>query len=62
VDKVRWRGMVQPGDCLRIECEMLQNRRMTIRFAGKCYVEDQLVCEAELMAMLGKKGDEGPAE
>jgi UDP-3-O-[3-hydroxymyristoyl] N-acetylglucosamine deacetylase/3-hydroxyacyl-[acyl-carrier-protein] dehydratase len=59
LDKVRWRGVVQPGDCLRIECEMLQNRRMTIRFAGKCYVEDQLVAEAELMAMLGKKGESG---
>ncbi|MDD5673873.1 MAG: 3-hydroxyacyl-ACP dehydratase FabZ, partial [Chitinivibrionales bacterium] len=60
VDKVRWRGMVHPGDVLRIECEMLQNRRMTIRFAGKCFVEDQLVCEAELMAMLGKKGGQEP--
>jgi UDP-3-O-[3-hydroxymyristoyl] N-acetylglucosamine deacetylase/3-hydroxyacyl-[acyl-carrier-protein] dehydratase len=57
VDKVRFRGIVRPGDTLRVECEMLQKRRMTIRFAGKCYVEDRVVCEAELMAMLGKKDE-----
>lgn len=55
VDKVRFRQIVRPGDCLRIEVKMLQNRRGTIKFAGKCFVEDKLVCEAELMAMLAKK-------
>lgn len=55
IDKVRFRDMVRPGDKLRIECEMLQNRRNTIRFTGKCFVGEKCVCEAELMAMLGKK-------
>lgn len=57
VDRARFRGVVRPGDTLRIECEMLQDRRSTIRFAGKCYVGSRLVCEAELMAMLAKKED-----
>jgi 3-hydroxymyristoyl/3-hydroxydecanoyl-(acyl carrier protein) dehydratase len=35
---------------------MLKDRRSTIRFAGKCYVGDKLVSEAELMAMLAPKG------
>jgi UDP-3-O-[3-hydroxymyristoyl] N-acetylglucosamine deacetylase/3-hydroxyacyl-[acyl-carrier-protein] dehydratase len=55
IDKARFRGPVFPGDVLRIEVEMLQNRRNTIRFAGKCYVGKKLVSEAELMAMLAKK-------
>jgi UDP-3-O-[3-hydroxymyristoyl] N-acetylglucosamine deacetylase/3-hydroxyacyl-[acyl-carrier-protein] dehydratase len=57
IDKARFRGWVRPGDVLRIEVETLQDRRNTMRFAGKCYVGEKLVCEAELFAMLGKKGD-----
>jgi UDP-3-O-[3-hydroxymyristoyl] N-acetylglucosamine deacetylase/3-hydroxyacyl-[acyl-carrier-protein] dehydratase len=55
IDKVRFRGQVRPGDCLRIEVEMLQNRRDTIKFSGRCYVDNKLVSEAELMAMLATK-------
>ena len=55
IDKARFRGQVRPGDCLRIEMEMLQRRRTSIRFAGKCYVKDTVVCEAELLAMIGKE-------
>jgi UDP-3-O-[3-hydroxymyristoyl] N-acetylglucosamine deacetylase/3-hydroxyacyl-[acyl-carrier-protein] dehydratase len=59
IDKARFRGVVRPGDCLRIDVEMLQKRRTSVRMAGKCYVGDKLVCEAELMAMLGKKEEVG---
>jgi UDP-3-O-[3-hydroxymyristoyl] N-acetylglucosamine deacetylase / 3-hydroxyacyl-[acyl-carrier-protein] dehydratase len=55
IDKVRFRGQVRPGDCLKIEVEMLQNRRDTIKFRGQCFVENKLVSEAELMAMLATK-------
>jgi UDP-3-O-[3-hydroxymyristoyl] N-acetylglucosamine deacetylase / 3-hydroxyacyl-[acyl-carrier-protein] dehydratase len=55
IDNVRFRGIVRPGDCLRIEVELIQNRRDTIKFRAKCYVEDKLVCEAEMMAMLTSK-------
>jgi 3-hydroxymyristoyl/3-hydroxydecanoyl-(acyl carrier protein) dehydratase len=61
IDNVRFRGIVRPGDCLRIEVAMLQNRRDTIKFKGQCFVEDKLVCEAELMAMVSRKKDEPPA-
>jgi beta-hydroxyacyl-ACP dehydratase FabZ len=61
IDKARFRGVVRPGDVLRIEIEMLQDRRSTIRFAGKCFVGDKVVCEAELMAMLSKKPKESEA-
>lgn len=55
IDNVRFRGVVRPGDCLRIEVKMIQNRRDTVRFKGECFVDDKLVCEAELMAMLTSK-------
>ncbi len=57
IDNVRFRGVVRPGDCLRIEVKALQNRRDTIRFKGECFVDEKLVCEAELMAMLTPKKD-----
>jgi UDP-3-O-[3-hydroxymyristoyl] N-acetylglucosamine deacetylase/3-hydroxyacyl-[acyl-carrier-protein] dehydratase len=57
IDKARFRGWVRPGDVLRIEVETLQDRRSTMRFAGKCTVNGKVVCEAEILAMLGKKGD-----
>ena len=55
IDKARFRGQVHPGDILRIEVETIHRRRTAIRLAGKCFVKDTLVCEAELMAMIGKK-------
>jgi UDP-3-O-[3-hydroxymyristoyl] N-acetylglucosamine deacetylase/3-hydroxyacyl-[acyl-carrier-protein] dehydratase len=58
IDKARFRGYVRPGDVLRIEVELMQERRDTLRIAGKCYVGNKLVCEAELLAMLSKKGQE----
>jgi UDP-3-O-[3-hydroxymyristoyl] N-acetylglucosamine deacetylase/3-hydroxyacyl-[acyl-carrier-protein] dehydratase len=58
IDKLRFRGMVRPGDVLRIQATMLQNRRDTIRFRGECFVENKLVCEAELMAMITDKKKE----
>jgi len=42
-----FRGIVRPGDVLRIEVKMLQFKMGIGKFAGKCYVEDKLVCEAE---------------
>jgi UDP-3-O-[3-hydroxymyristoyl] N-acetylglucosamine deacetylase/3-hydroxyacyl-[acyl-carrier-protein] dehydratase len=57
IDKARFRGWVRPGDTLRIEVETLQDRRNTMRFAGRCLVGGKVVCEAELFAMIGKKGD-----
>ena len=54
IDKARFRGIVRPGDLLRMEIRMLKYRRGTGVFEGKCYVGDKLVCEAELLAMYGK--------
>lgn len=53
INKARFRGQVRPGDTLRMEIEMLKARRNTFVYAGNAYVGDELVCEAELMAMMG---------
>ena len=54
IDKARFRGIVRPGDVLRMEITMLKYRRGTGVFEGKCYAGDKLVCEAEMLAMYGK--------
>jgi UDP-3-O-[3-hydroxymyristoyl] N-acetylglucosamine deacetylase / 3-hydroxyacyl-[acyl-carrier-protein] dehydratase len=53
IDKARFRGIVRPGDVLRLEVIMTALRRGTGKFEGKAYVGDKLVCEAEMLAMLG---------
>lgn len=50
IDNVRFRKIVQPGDQLVMELDMLKNRRTTFKMAGKAYVKGELVCEAEMMA------------
>lgn len=50
IDAVKFRKIVQPGDQLVMELEMLKNRRTTFKMAGKAYVKGELVCEAEMMA------------
>jgi UDP-3-O-[3-hydroxymyristoyl] N-acetylglucosamine deacetylase/3-hydroxyacyl-[acyl-carrier-protein] dehydratase len=57
IDRARFRGIVRPGDILRIEVETLQARATSMRFSGRCFVDDKVVCEAELFAMIGKKGE-----
>jgi 3-hydroxyacyl-[acyl-carrier-protein] dehydratase len=56
IDKVRFRRPVLPGDQVRMEMAVSRQRKSVWSFAGKAYVEGQLVAEAELMAMLGDKG------
>lgn len=50
VDKARFRRIVYPGDQMVYKLEMLKQKGRVIKMAGKTYVDDQLVTEAELMA------------
>jgi UDP-3-O-[3-hydroxymyristoyl] N-acetylglucosamine deacetylase / 3-hydroxyacyl-[acyl-carrier-protein] dehydratase len=50
LDNVKFRKPVVPGDQLRLEVELLQNRGRTVRMQGKALVEGRLVAEAEMMA------------
>ena len=51
IDKAKFRKPVFPGDQLRLELEVMQVRAPFWKLRGMAYVEDQLVCEAELTAM-----------
>lgn len=52
IDKVKFRKPVVPGDQLRGEVSILRSRRNIASYSGKAYVGDDLVCEAEMKAML----------
>lgn len=52
IDSVKFRKPVVPGDQLRFELEMLSFRRNTCRMQGKAYVDDNLVTEATLLAVV----------
>ncbi len=55
IERAKFRRMVVPGDQLRFEVEILKLRRKAVKGAGRAYVEDQLVAEAEMMASIGEK-------
>ena len=50
LDNVKFRRPVVPGDQLRLEVVLVQNRGRTLRMKGEAYVDGQLVAEAEMMA------------
>ncbi|MDX9834466.1 MAG: 3-hydroxyacyl-ACP dehydratase FabZ [Desulfobulbus sp.] len=50
VDKARFRRVVRPGDQLLYKLETVKQKGKITKMAGKAYVDDQLVAEAELMA------------
>jgi beta-hydroxyacyl-ACP dehydratase FabZ len=53
IDKVKFRKPVVPGDQLRFEAEALRTGSSVWKMAGKAFVGDTLVAEAELMAKVG---------
>ncbi len=55
IDNARFRRPVRPGDQLRFEVDMLNFRRGMCKIAGKAFVDDTLVTEATMMAMLMEK-------
>jgi UDP-3-O-[3-hydroxymyristoyl] N-acetylglucosamine deacetylase/3-hydroxyacyl-[acyl-carrier-protein] dehydratase len=50
LDNVKFRRLVVPGDQLRFELDMIQNRGRTCRMKGTAWVDGNLVAEAEYMA------------
>lgn len=54
IDQVRFKKVVRPGDVLKLEVS-LTRQRSSIGFASaKAYVNDQVVCSAELMFSVGE--------
>ena len=48
VDGARFRRPITPGDQLRLEVTILQQRSRAVRLEGKAYVDGKLTCEATL--------------
>ena len=55
IDKARFRKPVYPGDQVRFELDALHFKRTIWKFKGKAFVEETLVAEAELMAIISDK-------
>lgn len=51
-DKVKWRRPVVPGDVLTIEMELTKMRGAIGVAAGRCTVNGEVACEAELKFMV----------
>ncbi|MCH8932768.1 MAG: 3-hydroxyacyl-ACP dehydratase FabZ [Nitrospinae bacterium] len=54
IDKVKFRKPVVPGDVLRLELTKIKQRGELFRFEGKALVEDQVVTQGTIQAILGK--------
>lgn len=52
IDGAKFRKPVVPGDILRLEVDVLKKRAPFWKMQGKAFVETELVCEAEVTAMV----------
>ena len=55
IDKAKFRAPVRPGDRLVYRLNVLKNKGAVWFLEGKAYVDDKLVTEAELKAMIVDK-------
>ena len=55
IDHVRFRKPVVPGDQLHLKIEITKHRQSIWGFRAKAFVDENLVAEAELLAMLGEQ-------
>lgn len=56
IERAKFRKPVVPGDQLRFEVEIIQQRGNVWRFKGNAFVNENLVSEAEFTAMVVDKG------
>ncbi len=54
IDKARFRKIVKPGDTLIMEVELLQERGTIVKISGVARVNNEVVCEAVIMAGVKK--------
>jgi 3-hydroxymyristoyl/3-hydroxydecanoyl-(acyl carrier protein) dehydratase len=55
LNNVKWRRPVKPGDQIRFELDLLQVRGAMCKMSGVAKVDGQIVCEAEMGAMVREK-------
>ncbi len=54
IDRARFRKIVKPGDTLIMEVELLQERGMIVKISGVAKVNEEVVCEAIILAGIKK--------
>ncbi|MBI5665984.1 MAG: 3-hydroxyacyl-ACP dehydratase FabZ [Nitrospirae bacterium] len=52
IEKAKFRKPVVPGDQLRFEVTIIQNRGNVWKFSGQAFVDEQVVAEADFAAMV----------
>ncbi|HDH53527.1 MAG TPA: beta-hydroxyacyl-ACP dehydratase, partial [Nitrospirae bacterium] len=55
IEKAKFRKPVVPGDQLRLEVNVLQQRNNVWKFSGQAIVDDKVVAEADFTAMVSEK-------
>ncbi|MFC0525268.1 3-hydroxyacyl-ACP dehydratase FabZ [Pontibacillus salicampi] len=55
IDKCRFKRQVTPGDTLHLEVEIIRAKGSIGKGKATAKVDDQIVCEAEIMFALGEK-------
>ncbi len=55
IDRVRFRKIVKPGDALIMEVELLQERGNIVKIFGTAKVNEEIVCEATILAGIKKQ-------
>ncbi|UCD19842.1 MAG: 3-hydroxyacyl-ACP dehydratase FabZ [candidate division WOR-3 bacterium] len=50
IENAKFRRIVKPGDTLILEVELIQARERVVKIAGTARVNDELACEARIMA------------
>jgi beta-hydroxyacyl-ACP dehydratase FabZ len=58
IDNARFRKPVIPGDQLKLVVEVVKHKREIWIFEGKAFVDNEVVAEAKIMAMLKKEKGE----
>jgi beta-hydroxyacyl-ACP dehydratase FabZ len=55
IDKCRFRKPVVPGDQVVFEVELVAKRNTFAKIRGRALVDDEVVCEAEMMSALANR-------
>lgn len=55
IDKVRFKKIVRPGDELRLDIKIVTLKSNFGKGRGKAYVDNELVCTAEIIFFLSEK-------
>ena len=59
IDEVKFRRLVEPGDRLDLEVELLQSRRGIVKVHGKSSVDGERACEAVITAAIRDRPQAG---